>query len=117
MDLSSCSATALLVGLQVQRRLRRARVAPVQQRGAHQVQAADGPVQQGPDDRLGGRITGQLVQVALDHSGGVLIARRAPHRPESRRIRAKSSYGDLRARHAQYDDRGKKRSPRPRARS
>ena len=45
-----------VIGLQVQRRLRQARVTPVQQRGAEQVQAADGPVEQGPDDRLGGRI-------------------------------------------------------------
>ena len=35
-------------------RLRQARVAAVQQRGAQQVQPADGPVQQGPDNRLGG---------------------------------------------------------------
>jgi hypothetical protein len=28
----------------------------VQQGGAQQVQSSDGPVEQGPDDRLGGRI-------------------------------------------------------------
>jgi hypothetical protein len=45
------------VGLHVKRRLRQARIAPVQQSGAEQVQAADGPVEQVPDDRLGGRIS------------------------------------------------------------
>ena len=73
-----------LVGLQVQRRLRQARIAPVQQGGAQQVQSADGPVEQRPDDRLGGRIPAQLVEVALDHGGGVLFAHRATHR--SRRL-------------------------------
>ncbi len=61
------------VGLQVQRRLRQARITPVQQRGAQQVQPADGPVQQGPDDRLGGRIPGQLVEVALHDGGGLFF--------------------------------------------
>ena len=45
-----------LVGLHVQRRPRQARITAVQQGGAQQVQSADGPVEQGPDDRLGGRI-------------------------------------------------------------
>ena len=45
------------VGLHVQRRLRQARITPVQQSVAEQVQAADGPVEQVPDDRLGGRIS------------------------------------------------------------
>ena len=80
-----------LVGLQVQRRPRQARIAAVQQRGAEQVQAADGPVEQGPDDRLGGRIPGQLVQVALDHGGGVLFAHGATHRLKCCCIRANST--------------------------
>ena len=42
------------IGLEVQRRPRQARITAVQQRGAQHVQAADGPVEQGPDDRLGG---------------------------------------------------------------
>ena len=62
-----------LVGLQVQRRPRQPRVAPVQQGGAEVVQPADGPVEQGPDDRLGGRVAGQFVQVALDDGGGVFL--------------------------------------------
>ena len=33
---------------------RQARITSVQQGGAEQVQSADGPVEQGPDDRLGG---------------------------------------------------------------
>ncbi len=65
------------VGLQVQRRLRQARVAFVEKRGAQHVQAAYGPVQQGPDDRLGGRISAQLVQVALDHDGSACFGHRA----------------------------------------
>ncbi len=65
------------VGLQVQRRLRQARITFVQQGGAKDVQAANGPVQQGPDDRLGGRISAQLVQVALDHDGSVCFSHRA----------------------------------------
>ncbi len=65
-----------LVGLHVQWRLRQARVAPVQQGGTQQVQSSDGPVEQGPDDRLGGRIPAQLIEVALDHGGGVLVAHR-----------------------------------------
>jgi hypothetical protein len=42
------------VGLHVPRRQRQARITPAQQRRAQQVESADGPVQQGPDDRLGG---------------------------------------------------------------
>src|SRR5262249_38679577 len=48
------------------------RVAPVQKRGAEGVRPADGPVQQGPDDRLGGRLPGQGVQVPL-HDGGAVL--------------------------------------------
>ena len=70
------------VHLEVQRRLGQARVAPVQKRGAQLVQPADGPVQQCPDDRLGRRIAGQLIQVALDHNGGVFFTHGAAHPPE-----------------------------------
>ena len=42
------------VGLQVQRRLRQARIAPVQQSGTQQMKSSDRPVEQGTDDRLGG---------------------------------------------------------------
>ena len=63
---------------EVQRRLRQPRVAPVQQGGAELVQPADGPVQQRPDDRLGGRLPGQGVQVALHDSRGVLFVHGRP---------------------------------------
>ena len=60
--------------LQVRPRAGQAGVAPVQEGGAELVQAVDGPVEQGPDHLLGGRITGQLVQVALDGGrGGFLV--------------------------------------------
>jgi hypothetical protein len=72
------------LGLEVQRRPRQAGIAAVQQRGAQQVQAADGPVEQGRDDRLGGRIPRQLVQVALDHGGRLVIAHGPPRRPPRR---------------------------------
>ena len=39
---------------------------------------ADGPVQQRPDDRLRGRIPGQLVQVALHDRGGVFFGHGEP---------------------------------------
>jgi len=54
------------VDLHVQRRLRQARITPVQQVGAQQMQSSDSPVEQGPDDRPGGRIPAQLVEVAMD---------------------------------------------------
>ena len=59
-----------LVRLQVHGRSRQPRVALVQERGAQQAQAADRPFQQLPDDRLGGGVPGQGVQVALDDGGG-----------------------------------------------
>ena len=65
----------------------RARIAPVQQGGAQQVEPADGPVKQGVDDRLGGRIPRQLVQVALDRGGCVFLGHRANHRLKGRYIR------------------------------
>ena len=37
------------------------------------MQPADGPVQEGPDDRLGWCVAGQLVEVALDGSGGAFL--------------------------------------------
>jgi hypothetical protein len=60
-----------LVGLEVQRRSGEAGVALVEQGGAELVEAADRPIQQCPNDRLGGRVAGQLVQVSLDGGGGV----------------------------------------------
>jgi hypothetical protein len=62
-----------LVGLEVQRRPGQAGVAAVQEVGAELVQPADGPVQQGPDHRLGGGIAGQFVQVALDGDSGAFL--------------------------------------------
>ena len=44
------------------------------------MEAADGPVQQGPDDRLGRPATGQLVQVALDDGGGAVVTHAVPGR-------------------------------------
>src|SRR5262249_10114095 len=67
--------------LQVQRRLGQTWIAPVEQCGTEQVQPADGAVQKGPDDGLGRRIRGQVIQVALDHGGGVFGAHRATRRP------------------------------------
>jgi hypothetical protein len=37
------------------------------------VQPADGPVQQRPNNRLDGGITGQFIQVALDGGGGLFL--------------------------------------------
>ena len=60
--------------LQIRRRPGQTWVAPVQHVGAQPLQPVNGPVQQLPDDRLGGRIPGQGVQVALhDCSGGFVI--------------------------------------------
>ena len=39
-------------------------------RGAQPLESVGGPLQQLPDDRLGGRIAGQGVQVALHDGGG-----------------------------------------------
>ena len=63
-----------LVRLQVQRRARQSRVAPVEEAGAEHPQPADGPVQECPDDRIGRRVAGQRDQVALDDGGGVIVA-------------------------------------------
>jgi hypothetical protein len=51
---------------QVQRRLHQPRVAPLEERGAQQAQAADHPFQQVPDERLCGRAPLQRVEAALD---------------------------------------------------
>ena len=61
------------VRLEVQRRPRQPRVTPVQQGGAQVLQPADGPVQEGPDDRLRRRVPGQRVQVALDDGRRVIF--------------------------------------------
>jgi hypothetical protein len=45
----------------------------VQERGAELVQPADCPVQQGADDRLGGRVGSEFVQVALDDGRGAFF--------------------------------------------
>jgi hypothetical protein len=45
----------------------------MQQRGAQEVQLADGAIQRSPDNRLGGRVFGQFVQVALNDDGGVFL--------------------------------------------
>src|SRR5271155_4607012 len=63
-------AAEQLVGLQIQRWLRQARVAAVQEIGTQQAQAANRPVDQIPDDRFGGRVPRQRVEVALDGAGG-----------------------------------------------
>jgi hypothetical protein len=62
-----------LVRLEVERRPRQARVAPVQQRGAELVQPIDRAGEQGADGLLVGHVTGQLVQVALNDGRGVLL--------------------------------------------
>jgi hypothetical protein len=49
--------------------LRQPRVAPPQERGAQQAQAADRPFQQVPDKRFCGRVPFQGVQAALDGGG------------------------------------------------
>ena len=38
------------------------------------MQAADGPVQQGPHDRFCRRFAGQLIKVVLDRGGGAFVA-------------------------------------------
>src|SRR5262249_36350419 len=62
-----------LVRLEVEGRPGQPRVTAVQQGGTQEVQPADGPVQQGADDRLRGRVAGQLVQVALDGGAGAFL--------------------------------------------
>jgi hypothetical protein len=54
----------------------------MRRRGAQRVQPAEGSVHQGPDDRLGGRISCEFVQVALDHGGGVSYFHGATHEPQ-----------------------------------
>ena len=56
--------------LQIHRRPGQSRVAPVQHGGAQPLQAVSGPFQQLADDRLGGHIPGEGVQVALHDGGG-----------------------------------------------
>ena len=51
------------------------------------VQPADGPVQQRPDDRLGGCVAGQLVQVPLDGGGGPFLTHGGPSPADDRRGR------------------------------
>jgi hypothetical protein len=67
------------------------------------VQLADGPVEQGPDDRLGGWIHRELVSVALDHGGCVFVVHGATHRPQAICIGANST-AKMSARHAQHYD-------------
>jgi hypothetical protein len=62
-----------LARLEVEGRLRQARVTPVQEGGAELVQPADRPVEQGADGLLGRRVAGQLVQVALDDDRGASL--------------------------------------------
>jgi hypothetical protein len=57
------------VRLQVHWWLRQARVAPVQESAAQEAQALDRPVQQRPNDRFGGPVPGQPIQVTLDDGG------------------------------------------------
>jgi hypothetical protein len=59
-----------LVGLEVQRRQRQPAVLAEQEVAAERLQALDGAVEQGADDRLGGLVPGEGVQVALDGGGG-----------------------------------------------
>jgi hypothetical protein len=62
-----------LIRLQVHGRPRQPRVALVQERGAHQAQAAGRLFQQLSNDRLGGRVPGQRVQVTLDNAGSQFL--------------------------------------------
>jgi hypothetical protein len=62
--------TEQFVCLEVERRLGQSRVTPVQQRGAELVQSVDGTVQEIPDDRLGGGIAGEFIQVPLNGHRG-----------------------------------------------
>ena len=55
------------------RRSRQPRVAPVQVTGAQKTQPADRPIQQLANDRVGGEVVGQRVQVALDDGGSRLF--------------------------------------------
>ena len=43
----------------------------------HNIAAADRSIKQAPDDRLGGRIPGQIVQVALNGGGSVFLTHSA----------------------------------------
>lgn len=38
------------------------------------MQPLHGAVEQGPDDRLRGLVTGELVQVVLDNDGSIIVA-------------------------------------------
>jgi hypothetical protein len=63
-------AAEQLVRRQIQRRFGQPGVATVKQMGAQNLQSMSGPLQQRPDDRLGGRIPGQRIQVTLDGGSG-----------------------------------------------
>jgi hypothetical protein len=66
-----------LFRLDVERRARQAGVATEQERRAELVQPVDRAGQQVADDRLCRRVApdaGQLVQVILNHGGGVILA-------------------------------------------
>jgi hypothetical protein len=57
----------------------------VQKCGTQQAQAAGRPFQQLPNDRLGGRVPEQRVQVALDDDGGRFFVHGQGHRRSKRR--------------------------------
>ena len=59
-----------LIRIQVHGRPCESRVAFVQEPGTQQPQTADGPLQELLNGRLGGRVSGQGVQVALDDGSG-----------------------------------------------
>jgi signal transduction histidine kinase len=48
----------------------------VEEIGAQHVKPEDGPIQQRPDNRFGGRVPGQRIQITLHGGGGVIFAHR-----------------------------------------
>jgi hypothetical protein len=63
----------LVLALEVQRRLRQARKAPVEHVGTQRLQPPDGAIRHGPDDPIGGRIPGRRVEVELHGGGGLTL--------------------------------------------
>ena len=84
MALSKRSTTRAeqIVRLQVERWLHQTWVAPVQKVGADQLQSTHRLVHERPDDGLGGRISGQRVEIALEDGGG----RFCTHETQTRRF-------------------------------
>jgi hypothetical protein len=74
-----------LICLQVQGRSRQPGVALVQERGTQNAQTIDRSFQQLSNDRLGGGVPGQGVQVTLDDDGGRFFVHGRGHRRTRRR--------------------------------